>query len=360
MSVALAMLKPAPTGGHLLPRERTGKVGTAVLHLGALGLVLQLSIAGAGLAETASRQSAAARRTALLQQATKGAAAIPALSAALQDENLVVRRTAVRLLAEIGTPARSALVAALGNPDVLVRQTALSSLCDPPTTESLPHLARAMQDPDPLLRLTAVNLAVQLKPRTGEVTDLLEQARQDESGPVRDVAAQALWPFFKETVSIRDRKDWDHDIRVAQTIPLPKDGWRFRTDPNADGHRQKWFAADCDDSAWLPISIESAWEEQGQVYDGVAWYRGSFDLPAKPECLAVEMAFGAVDEIAWVWINGEYVGQHDLGTEGWDKPFALDVTKELKWGERNQITVRVHDSAYAGGIWKPVTIQVLQ
>jgi hypothetical protein len=296
----------------------------------------------------------------LLQQAAKGASAVPALAAALQDENLVVRRTAVRLLVELGEPARPALADALTNTDVLVRRTAVSCLCDPPTADALPHLKTALQDPDPLLRLAAVNLVVQVEPKTQEVTALLEQARQDESAAVRDIASRALWPFFRETVSVRDRKDWDHDITVAQTIPLPKDGWRFRTDPNADGHLQKWFEASCDDSAWETISIESAWEEQGHTYDGVAWYRGSFDLPAKPECLAVEIAFGGVDEIAWVWINGEYVGQHDLGTEGWDKPFALDVTRELKWGERNQITVRVHDSAYAGGIWKPVSIQVLQ
>jgi len=236
----------------------------------------------------------------------------------------------------------------------------LWAVCDPLTGNSLPHLKKAIKDSDPLMRLTAVNLLVQLKPRTKEINDLLDQARQDESGPVRDVAAQAVWPFFKETISIRDRKEWDHDINIVQTISLSKDGWRFRTDPKADGHLQKWFTPTLDDSTWLPISIESAWEEQGQKYDGVAWYRGSFDLPAKPDSLAAEIAFGGVDEIAWVWINGQYVGQHDLGTEGWDKPFTLDVTKELKWGQKNQITVRVYDSAYAGGIWKPVKIEVLK
>jgi len=330
------------------------------IRIGILALALQLQIAAAGLAQGGPKRSPAERRTALLQQAAKGAGAVPALAAALQDENLVVRRTAVRLLVELGEPARPALADALNNTDVLVRRTALSHLCDPPTADALRHLKTALQDPDPLLRLAAVNLAVQVEPRTEEGAALLEQARQDESPAVRDVAARALWPFYKETVSIRDRKDWDHDITVAQTIALPKDGWRFRTDPNADGHLQKWFEAAYDDSAWETIAIESAWEEQGHAYDGVAWYRASFELPAKPECLAVELAFGGVDEIAWVWINGQYVGQHDLGPEGWDKPFTLDVTRELKWGERNQITVRVHDSVQAGGIWKPVSIQVLQ
>jgi hypothetical protein len=335
-------------------------VKTPLVHLGVLLLVLQLGAAEMGRAQPPTSKPPAARRAALIQQAAKGEAALPALGAGLQDENLVVRRTAVRLLTEAGAAARPALVGALDNSDALVRRAALSAVCDPLTGEALPHLKKAITDPDPIMRLTAVQLLVQLKPRTQEMNDLLEKARQDEATAVREVAAAAVWPFFKETVSIRDRKDWDHDVKVAQEIPLPTEGWRFKTDPKADGHLQKWYEPAHDDSAWLPIKIGAAWEEQGQTYDGVAWYRGSFDLPAKPECLAVEMAFGGVDEIAWVWINGQYVGQHDLGTEGWDKPFALDVTKELKWGEKNQITVRVYDSAYAGGIWKPVTIQVLQ
>ena len=314
---------------------------------------------GTAIAQT-RQQSAAERRSALLEQAAKGTGSVSALAAALEDENLVVRRTAARLLVEMGAPARETLTKALDNSDFLVRRAALWAVCDPLTGNSLPHLKKAIKDSDPLMRLTAVNLLVQLKPRTKEINDLLDQARQDESGPVRDVAAQAVWPFFKETISIRDRKEWDHDINIVQTISLSKDGWRFRTDPKADGHLQKWFTPTLDDSTWLPISIESAWEEQGQKYDGVAWYRGSFDLPAKPDSLAAEIAFGGVDEIAWVWINGQYVGQHDLGTEGWDKPFTLDVTKELKWGQKNQITVRVYDSAYAGGIWKPVKIEVLK
>lgn len=333
---------------------------TTRLHV-VVGFIVVLAVSmSANLAQADGGPSAAARRTALLQQAAKGAPAIPALSAALQDDNLVVRRTAVRLLVEMGAPALAALNSALQNPDFLVRRAALAALCDPPTAESLPQLKQAATDSEPMMRLAAVNLLVQVKPRTQAINDLLEQMRKDESTPVREVAAAAVWPFFKESVSLRDRKDWDHDIKVTQTIPLPLEGWRFKTDLKAEGHLQKWFDPAYDDSGWEPIKIGSAWEDQGHIYDGVAWYRRTIDLPAKPQFLGVELAFEAVDEVAWVWVNGQYVGQHDLGTEGWDKPFALDVTKELKWGEKNQITVRVYDSKFAGGIWKPVTIQVLQ
>ena len=75
---------------------------------------------------------------------------------------------------------------------------------------------------------------------------------------------------------------------------------------------------------------------------------------------AVELHFEAVDECAWVWLNGIYVGQHDLGPNGWKTPFWIDVTKEIKWGQENVIVVRIQDTAGDGGIWKPVHVEVLK
>lgn len=326
-----------------------------------LGLGVLLAVAQLGvLAAQAQVASPAARRAALLKQAEKGTAAVPALTAALSDQNLVVRRTAVRLLTELGEPAEKALVGALGNSDALVRRAALITLCDPPDAAAVPYLKTALGDTDALTRFTAVSRLVLVKPRTQEVHELLQRAAKDEAPQVRELASAAVWPFFKETISLRDRKDWDHDIVVSQTIPLPKEGWRFQTDPKANGHELKWFEPAFDDSKWQAIQIGAAWEDQIGKYDGIAWYRGSFDLPAKPTCIGVELAFGGVDEVAWVWVNGKYAGQHDLGTDGWDKPFTIDVSNEVVWGAKNQITVRVYDSAYAGGIWKPIDIQVLQ
>jgi hypothetical protein len=54
------------------------------------------------------------------------------------------------------------------------------------------------------------------------------------------------------------------------------------------------------------------------------------------------------------------VGQHDIGPDGWDKRFAMDASEFLKWGAENQITVRVLDRKFAGGIWKPAYLEVLK
>ncbi len=143
----------------------------------------------------------------------------------------------------------------------------------------------------------------------------------------------------------------------VRQLPLPKDGWRFKLDPQEKGHLKKWFAAAFDDSGWAQIAIEQAWQKAGYDYVGAAWYRRDFTLPEKPARVAgVQIQFEAVDETARVWINGKYVGEHDIGPDGWNVPFRLDVTEAMRWGQQNQITVRARNTEKAGGIWKPVSL----
>ncbi len=310
--------------------------------------------------------AAAARRTALLRlAAAKKAAAIPALRVALEDENAVVRRTAARLLAGLGKPAAEALEAALKNGDALVRTTALRALCGPASdggpAARAALLARALDDPAVPVRLYAVQRLATLRPRTPAVEAALRKAEKDRDKAIRAVATRADWPFHRNVVSIRDRSDWDHEVAVVRRIPLPKAGWRFRLDPRREGHRKGWYKPDFDDSGWRTIAIEQPWQKAGYDYTGVAWYRRTVELPEKPaDFHAVDLAFGGVDECAWVWVNGQYAGDHDIGPSGWNLPFHLDVTGLVKWGAKNQITVRAMNTAYAGGIWRPAAFEVLK
>jgi hypothetical protein len=311
------------------------------------------------LAAAAAICGPAERRIALIE-AAKGAAAVPSLASGLNDENAVVRRTAARLLAEQGEPGKLALVPACQDTDMLVRLTALKALAQGAKGEAM--LIAAVGDQSPMVRLFAVEQLAAQHPRSKAAEAALAKAASDEDEQVRNLAVRAQWPFHRDVVSIRDRKDWDHEVEVIQAIPLPKENWRFRLDPKREGHRKKWFAPEFDDSKWKAIAIEQAWQKAGYDYIGVSWYRRQVELPAKPEGTvnAVEICFDGVDECAWVWINGVYVGGHDIGPGGWDKPFHLDVTKEIRWGATNQVTVRAMNTAHAGGIWKPVRFEVLR
>ena len=139
--------------------------------------------------------------------------------------------------------------------------------------------------------------------------------------------------------------------------------WAFKLVKGLDtpDELKGWNEPGYDTREWEDIAVPGNWETQGfPDYDGFAWYRIAFDAPKKCESNAVELNFGGVDEEAWVWLNGTFVGQHAVGVSGWDKPFQLDVTDEVRWGEHNLLVVRVFDARMAGGIWKPIKLDILR
>jgi hypothetical protein len=110
---------------------------------------------------------------------------------------------------------------------------------------------------------------------------------------------------------------------------LALDGiWDFF--PGGDG-------ADLDRRTPVPIAVPALWEAQGFLeLDGVAWYRRRFELGDVTGHWTLE--FGAVMDIADVWLNGTHLGAHDNAF----LPFAFDVTGAIVAGT-NTLLVRVDD-----------------
>lgn len=145
--------------------------------------------------------------------------------------------------------------------------------------------------------------------------------------------------------------------RYVEVMDLPLQ-WKFRIDERDVGEKGEWFAKDYDDSPWKDIEIREWWQPQGYMYNGYAWYRVKIKAPEVASRKGMILAFGAVDEQAWVWVNGAFAGKHALGVEGWVSPFEIDVSELIRPGQANQITVKVHDSMGVGGIWKGVKLMV--
>ena len=147
--------------------------------------------------------------------------------------------------------------------------------------------------------------------------------------------------------------------KYREILDLPLE-WRFRLDPDDVGERGQWFAEGADDRDWGTIEIREWWQPQGHLTCGLAWYRVTVPVPPAETTDGWILAFGAVDEQAWVWVNGQVAGKHAFGPEGWQSPFELDVSRLIRPGRENQITVRVHDSLGVGGIWKGVKLMAPQ
>ena len=88
----------------------------------------------------------------------------------------------------------------------------------------------------------------------------------------------------------------------------------------------------------VPYPTESALSGI-QRHDDQMWYRKVFKLPSTWRGRHMLLHFGAVDQIATVWVNNQQVAYH----EGGFTEFSADITRALRPGSLQQLTVRVED-----------------
>ncbi len=144
-------------------------------------------------------------------------------------------------------------------------------------------------------------------------------------------------------------------------------GWRFHKGdvPGAE-------KPDFDDSLWeaanLPHGLEILGSNQsgGRNYQGPAWYRKKFTLPAEQDGKRTVLYFEAVMGKAKVFLDGRLVAKHLGGY----LPFAADITEHVKPGKTHTVAVLADNSddpsfppgkpqgnldfTYLGGIYRDV------
>ena len=171
---------------------------------------------------------------------------------------------------------------------------------------------------------------------------------------------------------------WGQTLSTQQPLPeYPRPQLKRDSYLNLNG---PWDYAICanfqlprhfDGQIIVPFSPESLLSGVGRQLkpEEVLWYRRKFSLPENfcPSGGRVLLHFGAVDQVADVYVNGQEVAHH----EGGYLPFSADITSALREG-KNSLTVRVLDSlldnpyAYGkqkykrGGIWYTATSGIWQ
>lgn len=172
-----------------------------------------------------------------------------------------------------------------------------------------------------------------------------ERALGGPSHPPSPRAAEM--PGYDDESTFGDLKPWYEEV-----LSLPSE-WVLAFDAQDRGVQERWFAPDYDALGWRKVRIGAFWEEQGYDYDGVAWYRVAFTVPEALRGRIVRLFFGAVDDAAWVFVNGQLAGIHD---EGGRRRFSVEVTHLLRFDAPNLLVVRVLDRGGPGGIWKSVKL----
>jgi beta-galactosidase/beta-glucuronidase len=129
-------------------------------------------------------------------------------------------------------------------------------------------------------------------------------------------------------------------ISVVLPVSIPLSGeWSFSVDKDNIGEKQGWINPTYKDSSWMTVQVPHTWNVMPEYseFEGFAWYRRRFIAPVESQNAHARLKFDAVFYLARVWLNGQYLGEH----EGGYTSFEFDVTDVVRSGEENVIAVQV-------------------
>lgn len=114
--------------------------------------------------------------------------------------------------------------------------------------------------------------------------------------------------------------------------------WRFITDENNKGLALGWNREIPRESGNILVpSCWNEWKEEMRNYDNIAWYFKEIVINKHKDIERNVLMFYGVNYSCDVWINAEFAGSHTGGFT----PFEYDITRLIKFGEKNLIAVRV-------------------
>lgn len=129
------------------------------------------------------------------------------------------------------------------------------------------------------------------------------------------------------------------------------------------------------DANWQSVNIPHTWnnvdatDDTSGYFRGIGWYKKTIhiDVKQKDDNAQTLIYFEGVNQVTNVYVNGDWVGQH----KGGYTRFHFDITKFLKYGEKNIIAVKVDNSynesippltadfTFFGGIYRDVFLMQL-
>lgn len=140
--------------------------------------------------------------------------------------------------------------------------------------------------------------------------------------------------------------------RIEQTLD---DNWKFFLGDDAAASGGSF-----DDSKWQPVTLPHDWSiagpnnptngmgGQGGFFPaGIGWYRYLLDAPADWKGKTVFLEFEGVYQHAEIFLNGISITTHPYGYTS----FIADLTKVLKPGEKNILSVKVDNSEQKNSRW---------
>ena len=115
------------------------------------------------------------------------------------------------------------------------------------------------------------------------------------------------------------------------------------------GTPHPFAAPDYKDDDWEQMNLPGLWEDAGiGPFDGIVWFRKSFNLPENFELNHAILTLGKIDDSDITWINGTIVGQTYMK---YQKLREYAVPEGVLKSGTNSVVVRVEDYIGGGGIY---------
>ena len=122
--------------------------------------------------------------------------------------------------------------------------------------------------------------------------------------------------------------------------------WWTAADPAADAALTNFS-----DQAWGTMDVPGLWEDKGLPgFDGVAWFRRTFEVPAEAAGKEAKLFLGPIDDRDVTSINGREVGHLDV----WNQQRQYSIPAGVLTAGTNTIAIRVLDTGGGGGIFGQV------
>jgi len=157
-------------------------------------------------------------------------------------------------------------------------------------------------------------------------------------------------------------------VEAGELVHAFPDEWLFLIDPAEIGEISGYHRPGQIGGGWQPFkTFSKTWSDQGlHYYKGKAWYRNEFSVDPKFKDRPLYLWFAGVDELAKVWVNGEFLGTNREpldglpGVPGTFRPFDLNATKAIHFDRTNTVVVEVQnenlDELGTGGLVGPVML----
>ena len=153
--------------------------------------------------------------------------------------------------------------------------------------------------------------------------------------------------------------------RINSTI---NSGWKFQLG-DINGSVEMLNSSD-----WQVVNLPHTWndrdafDETPGYYRGIGWYAKALEVPVEWKGKSVFIKFEGANQMADVYLNGSLLGSHAGGYTA----FGFDMTDGLKYGEVNNIAVKLNnahdvsipplsaDFTFYGGIYRNVRLIVAE